>query len=556
MKPSTTCHVLRALTRAVGYTTTIGPSGLYTVEPEMPSVDQSSDSFRDAWFGYNLARKREVDGSDTEEAAKRSFKESEARCATIEERGILENLDWYSKNVLLRARNIAHEILGPLPRDWYQECSFTGGASTSRRRSESHPALKWWASPTLDVTTSALKHLLCLKSSSEVLDAVWQMPGNLSMTTDSRKSSPFFRLVRGSRQTFVEKNYKTKRTILIEPDGNMVLQKGIGNIIRQRLRSRGINLNSQTRNQRLAFAGSITGSLGTIDIAAASDSMTFAVLRLLLPWDWHRTILEIRSPKYQDQEGVWHDLIKVSSMGNGFTFELESLIFYCLTQAVVDILKPEDTRVGIFGDDIIVASSVCGYLQEILSRCGFELNKSKSFWRGSFRESCGKHYHNGVDVTPVYCKADLDTPDEICRLYNQVRLWARCGTDIDHDERFSTALGTMLNLLKKEERIQVPTSYGPNAGLYFGDVSHRKIRFYRNRKGWDMLSFYTYSRHTTDLTERCDDEVRWLFQHLEGWEASCPLGTSEYTSFALVREGELVRRQVAIPAARVVWPIP
>lgn len=556
MKPSTTCHIIRALIQAAGSETQISPSGLYVEEPCMPSVDLPSASFRDAWFSYNLARKREIDSPLTTDAAKAAFAASEARCATIETNGILGDLDWFSKNTLLRARSIAHEVLGKLPSNWYRECAFTGGASTSRRRSESHPALKWWASSPLDVTALAVGHLLELKSSCETLDVAWQMPGILSMVSDSRKSSPFFRLVRGSRQAFVEKNYKTKRTILIEPDGNMVLQKGIGNIIRTKLKTVGINLNSQTRNQRLAFAGSISGTLGTIDISAASDSMTLAVLRLLLPWDWYKVIYETRSPYYQDPEGEWHEMVKVSSMGNGFTFELESLIFYCLTQAVVDILKPTETRVGIYGDDIIVASSVCGYLERILLRCGFALNWEKSFWRGPFRESCGKHYHDGLDVTPVYCKADLDTPDEIFRMYNQVRSWARQGLDIDFDDRFTKPLTLILQLLKKEERVQVPESFGPDAGLHFGDVSHRKVRFYRNKHGWDMLSFHLYSRERTDLTERCASELWWLYQHMEGWAASCPLGISEYTPFALVREGKLRRKSVAIPASRVAWPMP
>ncbi|DAD52311.1 RNA-directed RNA polymerase [ssRNA phage SRR6960799_20] len=556
MRPTKTCHVLRALLKAVGSEAQIDEVGLYAKAPDMPSVMLPSVSFRDAWFAYNLARKREVDRPETEEAARAAFYDSEARCATIEKDGILSSLDWLARNTLIRASQIAAEVLGVKPpSSWYQECSFTGGASTSRSRSDSHPALKWWASPSLHVTPLALRHLLALKASCEVLDVAWEDPGILSSETYSHDRS-FYKIVPGSRLEFVEKNYKTKRAILIEPDGNMVLQKGVGNIIRKQLkRVVNIDLDDQTRNQRLAFAGSVSGSLGTIDLSAASDSVSLALLRILLPWKWYELIYELRSPCYLDGD-IWRTMRKVSSMGNGFTFELESLVFYCLTQAVVDVLKPKETRVGIFGDDIIVATSVCGALESVLNRCGFSLNQEKSFWRGPFRESCGKHFHNGLDVTPVYCKADLDDASEVYRLYNQVRLWARQGCNFDFDERFNAPLRTISGLLAKADRIQIPLEYGPNEGLYFPDVCHHRLRFYRNKRGHDLIAFYRRAPKRLDLTDRFDSECGWLYRHMERWTPSCPLGIGEYTSLSLVREGKLERVPVVIPASSITWPIP
>lgn len=555
MKPTTTCHILRATLKAVGSAIRIDPQGLMPVEPSMPAVEQPSASFRDEWFAYNLARKREVDRPETEEKARADFTISEARCAAIEKNGILGNLDWLSKNVLLIARRIAHEILSDaVPHDWLQFCSFTGGASTSRRRSGSHPALKWWASPSLDVTPLALRHLYALRDSSVALQAAWGDPGILDCDSYSL-DRVFFRLVPGSRLEFVEKNYKTKRAILIEPDGNMVLQKAVGNIIRKRLKTVGINLDDQKRNQRLAFAGSITGTLGTVDLSAASDSVTCELTRILLPDAWAQLIHELRSPCYLDGD-TWKTMRKLSSMGNGFTFEMESLLFYCLTQATVELLRPTETRVGVYGDDIIVASSVCGALESVFNRCGFTFNKEKSFWRGPFRESCGMHYHNGLDVTPVYCKSDLVCYSEIFRLYNQLRSWASHHCDIAADERFSSCLAMILELVPLKHRNQIPYELSPTEGLYFPDVCHRRIRVIRTRRQHVVIRFRRFAPARLDLSDRFASECAWLYRHVERWEPSCPLGTRVYTSLSLVREGKLEFVPVEMPAHAITYATP
>jgi hypothetical protein len=545
MRPTQTCHTTRAILRALGSDHVVDHNGLYVVEPEFPDVNVGSDDFRRSYLAYNVARKRELDSPETRDAAYASFMESEARCMAIEKSGLPLNLDWLSRWSLVGARSLAHSLLGDsIPPQWYQECTFTGGASTSRRRSESHPALKWWASPSLHVTPLALKHLIKLKESSEVLDVVWAMPGVLSTTTYDVERD-WFTIVPGSTLQFVEKNYKTKRAILIEPDGNMLLQKGVGNIIRKRLRSVGINLNDQSRNQRLAFAGSLTGSLGTIDLSAASDSVTLQLLRFLLPEAWYELLYELRSPCYKDGE-TWRTMRKVSSMGNGFTFELESLVFYCLSQAVVNLLRPSETRVSIYGDDIIVASSVCGALESVLNQCGFLLNKSKSYWSGPFRESCGKHYHNGADVTPLYIKADLDL-QQLFRLYNQFRCWAG---GLHFDPRYSDILQYILSQIPVKERNQVPLDFSSTCGLWFLDTSVIPVRSYLNRHGLHMMEFFEVSNELFDLTEKCDDELAWLYRHAERWTPSCKWGTTEYTPFSLVREGKPRRRRVVIPVAR------
>jgi hypothetical protein len=62
----------------------------------------------------------------------------------------------------------------------------------------------------------------------------------------------------------------------------------------------------------------------------------------------------------------------------------------------------------VFGDDIIVPSECAEFVIDDLESFGLLVNRTKSFWRGAFRESCGVDAYNGVDVTPVRWKTTLD----------------------------------------------------------------------------------------------------------------------------------------------------
>lgn len=143
----------------------------------------------------------------------------------------------------------------------------------------------------------------------------------------------------GNKVTTVPKNSKTDRVIAIEPLMNMYVQKGIGGAIRHSLRSVGINLNDQTSNQRLAREGSLQGKLATVDLSSASDSVSLLLVEELLPPDWVAAIKLCRSPCGVLPDGSVINYQKVSSMGNGFTFELESLIFWAACSSVCQYLR-------------------------------------------------------------------------------------------------------------------------------------------------------------------------------------------------------------------------
>jgi hypothetical protein len=315
--------------------------------------------------------------------------------------------------VLAFAASIIRRLIGSTVPLESLNGSFSGGASTSMRRQPGAVARKFSERP--DVT-------------QEAWDYIWPAiyrEHDIWHAYNPRVLKP--RFVRGNVMFTVPKNNDIDRVACKEPDLNMWLQKGAGDFIRKRLLHVGINLNDQTRNQRLAREGSINGHLATVDLSSASDSISTQLVCLLLPTDWFVFLDRIRCRETRLPDGTWHQNEMFSSMGNGFTFELESLIFYALVKAIARCSRNHDT-IAVYGDDIIMASSLFGRVSHIFNFVGFKVNDDKSFAHGPFRESCGKHYISGRDVTPFYIRRPINTVPELIHILNNIRKWASEGS--------------------------------------------------------------------------------------------------------------------------------
>lgn len=196
----------------------------------------------------------------------------------------------------------------------------------------------------------------------------------------------------GSRIAFVPKNAKTDRTIGVEPHLNIYAQLGVGAELRELFRP-WIDLNvGQDRNRELAAKAHLCG-LSTIDFSSASDTVSRGIVEFLFPPSWVEYFDKVRSHRFvlDDREYVFE---KHSSMGNGYTFELESIIFYALARAV------SDGTVSVYGDDVILPAADAGLFIKVSQAAGFKVNRDKSFITGSFFESCGADFFNGVNVRP------------------------------------------------------------------------------------------------------------------------------------------------------------
>jgi len=156
----------------------------------------------------------------------------------------------------------------------------------------------------------------------------------------------------------------------------------------------------------------------TIDLESASDSLSIGVTRRLLPPDWYSLLDRIRSHAYE-LDGVVKTFSKFCSMGNGFCFPLETLVFASACVATgcgtpgVDFL--------VYGDDIVVRKRHAAKVIQFLNHLGFKTNRKKTFLSGPFRESCGKDWFGGKDVRPFTLDYRLDSLQNIFKFMNLTR---------------------------------------------------------------------------------------------------------------------------------------
>lgn len=232
------------------------------------------------------------------------------------------------------------------------------------------------------------------------------------------------------RVTFVPKDASTDRPIAVGANLNLFLQLGVKSYMEDRLKVFGVDLTDQTKNQKFALLGSRYWSIGstpntnqfsTIDLASASDTISLELVRLLLPPYWFAFLDDLRH-KTGTLEGETVTYEKFSAMGNGFTFPLESLIFWAIAKSACEVngfnCSPND--ITVFGDDIIVRQHAAGHVISALSWAGFSLNLEKSFISSPFKESCGKDYYKGALVRPFYLKRVIRTYQDIYFVCNSL----------------------------------------------------------------------------------------------------------------------------------------
>lgn len=289
-----------------------------------------------------------------------------------------------------------------------------------------------------------------------------------------------YQIVSSSRLSFVPKTYDISRSICTEPSLNMFFQLGLGTILERRLKDRfGIDLATQPdKNREMARQGSEDGGLATIDLASASDSVSLKMLRCVLP-DWFFAILwDLRTPSVDCGRAGIHELHMVSTMGNGFTFPLQTMLFSCVVSACRAFRGESHDAWGVFGDDIICTRHVYRDVVDLLQFLGFEVNASKSFVEGPFRESCGCDYFRGHNVRGVYLKS-LSTMQDRYVAINRLTDWGlRSGFNLPR---------VLSYLASSVARFYVP--------LFESDDSGIKVPFSMIRPRW--------CRYTKSVLYRC-----------------------------------------------------
>jgi hypothetical protein len=414
-------------------------------------------------------------GYDKKAAAVQAFLAAEEKCRETNERLELPCPERDVSAVLHYASRKITEILGERPSLESLDFFFGPGATTnvkgrvanSRRKLSTRMACSEELLPTVGEFLSELP-MWATAEAEQISEDILTVPVEVTV----------------GKLHFVPKNSKTYRPICVEPVLNSLYQKGVGGFIKRRLRKFGVDLYDQTRNQELARVGSEQGNLCTIDLKSASDTVSISLVFSLLPFDWACWLSELRTGVVEYGDELIR-LEKFSSMGNGFTFELESLLFYGLMWGVVNHLRQigelgesEDASIGVYGDDLIIPTQGYELAKRVLSYCGFDVNPKKSFCTGPFRESCGADFFLGNDLRPFYLRKELS--DQVLYSFHN---WA-----MRRGEREIAKL--CLAWTRRKLQIWGPDGYGDGhlIGTYFLRVP-RKVQ----RCGWGGGYFDTYA---------------------------------------------------------------
>jgi hypothetical protein len=222
-----------------------------------------------------------------------------------------------------------------------------------------------------------------------------------------------------SKVIAVPKDATSVRLISIEQLENQYLQQGqlalLMEWVQKHPLTRGrVNFVDQEINQQFAIQGSLSGEYATLDLSSASDRLSNRLVEDLFSGNpvadnvlRYLSATRAVNTRLPDGRTVWFK--KFAPMGSATTFPVQSLVFFALTTAAISIAHDWPfTKVckwiRVYGDDIICPSSDADVVADALEACGLKVNRTKSFSRGSFRESCGVYAYKGHVVTPIRFK--------------------------------------------------------------------------------------------------------------------------------------------------------
>jgi len=225
----------------------------------------------------------------------------------------------------------------------------------------------------------------------------------------------------------VPKSLKTPRIIAIEPTAMQYSQQALLQLFRDGIKrfhplSSMIGLEDQEPNRLMALEGSLSGDLATLDLSEASDRVSNQhVLDLFANYPLLQEAVQATRSRKADVPG--HGVIrlaKFASMGSALCFPIEAMVF--LNTIFLGIERELNTplscledislfskQVRVFGDDLVVPREYVLSVVDELSVFGHKVNISKSYWTGRFRESCGREYYDGHDVSIVKVRKVLPT---------------------------------------------------------------------------------------------------------------------------------------------------
>jgi len=316
----------------------------------------------------------------------------------------------------------------------------------------------------------------------------------------------------------VPKSYKSLRTIMPNTTLGGFYTSGLGELISRRLKEEGLDIQRlQNHHRRWVSDFSKTKTHVTADLSAASDSFTSSLVGALVPRKWYNALKlgRILLCNYKDPLTGKMCVMRMSSfmtMGIGFTFPLQTLLFYCLLRAIGDLSSLKYGKISVYGDDLIYPTRIHRYVSVIFPKLGFLLNTDKTHVDDNFRESCGSDCYRGVDVRPFQPEGErqeLARMPYLSLLYKMANgmllRWAP--EEIPITLRF-----LHLEMLRCTSEVHiVPMSYPDTAGIKTSDPFVLPFYLPASPVKWDSRLYAWRFRYLTLRPRRRITTSHWIY---------------------------------------------
>jgi hypothetical protein len=321
------------------------------------------------------------------------------------------------------------------------------------------------------------------------------------------------------RLTLVPKTFKSLRAIMPNTTIGSYMSYGLGEIMRLRLKDKGFDIRSlQTRHRILASRGSVTGKLVTADLSSASDSISVALVERLFPSDWVKILHQSRIRTVDLPNGQSVESLTFCTMGIGYTFPLQTLVFLSLLKAIEQTMfRRSDRRtISVYGDDMIYHTRMHKEVVAVFESLGFVINIDKTFHEGHFRESCGGDYYHGVDVRPFQPQSG---PASVSKTAYEAILYKYINTLLVRWSEYEIEK-TLLYLCSELEEVTgsvklVPLDFPDDAGVKCPTLSHWVFLQYVRRAmpkhvGHGVYRFSFLRLVPDEREEKRHDPYLWL----------------------------------------------
>lgn len=153
----------------------------------------------------------------------------------------------------------------------------------------------------------------------------------------------------------------------------------------------------------MAAEGGRSGRYATLDLSAASDSVTSELVLGIFPQYVRDALFATRSEFVRLPNGERLRLVKFAPMGSATCFPVETVTFASICELAKRRLGLVDANYRVYGDDIVVDERLCDEVRELLGALHFKVNTLKSYYgrnQYNFREACGGESVNGFDIKP------------------------------------------------------------------------------------------------------------------------------------------------------------